>query len=56
MDDKKMQELLDDPDHGTWATKRGYRGFTPNPSFFDKVEPMELVKYFADKKELLNMP
>ena len=57
MDDAKIRRLVDDPDNGRWKTVKGRRMFTPNMGIFDKIQPMELAKYFdGSEKELLNMP
>jgi len=57
VDDAKIRRLVDDPDNGRWKTVKGRRMFTPNMGIFDKIQPMELAKYFdGSEKELLNMP
>lgn len=56
--DDKIRNLIDSPDHGRWRDNGRQRIFTPYPSLFEKVEPMELAKYFdsGTEKEVLNLP
>ncbi len=56
MTDDELRKRTEDPAHGRWRDTDGKRVFTPNPSFFDGVDPMELAKYFdKSEKELLNL-
>ena len=44
--DDKISELLGDPDHGTWRKQGDVGVFTPRPSFFAEVNPIQLATFF----------
>jgi hypothetical protein len=47
--DDKIEALLNEPAHGKWEPDGKQFVYTPNPSAFDEITPMQLAKYFADK-------
>ena len=57
--DTKIEQLLSDPDHGTWRKEGEVGVFTPNPSFFADVRPMQLATFFHEyggEHQRLNLP
>jgi hypothetical protein len=42
----KIQQQMDDPEHGSWHDDGKYQIYTPHPSFFAEVEPQALVDHF----------
>jgi hypothetical protein len=56
---EKIQQQMDDPEHGSWHDDGQHHIYTPHPSFFAEVEPQDLVDHFdqhhpADHR--LNLP
>ena len=57
--DEKITTLLGDPDHGTWRKEGDVGVYTPNPSFFHEVNPLQLATFFHEyggKHQRLNLP
>jgi hypothetical protein len=57
--DDRITELMSDPDHGTWRKQGEVGVFTPHPSFFHEVDPIQLATFFhqyGGKHQRLNLP
>jgi hypothetical protein len=57
--DSKIRALLGDPDHGTWRKEGKVGVYTPSPSFFAEIRPMQLAKFFHEyggEHYRLNLP
>ena len=58
--DKEIAALIDDERMGSWHDDGEFQVYTPNPSIFAKVAPLELLNVFLDMPEedkvRLNLP
>jgi len=55
----KIQQQMDDPEHGAWHDDSKYQIYTPHPSFFAEVDPRDLVAHFDKhhpEDHKLNLP
>ena len=56
---QKIQQQIDDPEHGSWHDDGKYHYYTPHPSFFAEVDPRDLVSHFDQfhpEDHKLNLP
>ena len=57
--DSTIKAMLADPEHGTWRLEKDIGVFTPNESFLDKVNPVQLATFFHEyggEHYRLNLP